>query len=1395
MDEQVAQTETVPAAPRGWGWRKYGMAMPLGLVAGAGALLLGLDTPIGHRLIADVLAGMETANGLRVSVARIEGSIYGRARLEGVVLRDPHGVFLRAPEGELDWRPLEWFSNGLVIHEAVVRRGLLLRVPQLRAGDPNAPLWPSFDIAINHLAVERLTVAKSVLGADRKVDLAGEFHLSGGGAKLVLDGRLGGEDRLAVLLDAHKAKNRFALKLDYNAPKGGLLAALTGTPVSRWIAVDGKGSFADWQGHAQAEQDGRPALDLRLTQASGHFGLSGKVWNDPLLGPGMRRMLGGQSLAVTGKGELKDKVLGGVLALGAANVKAGLSGAVDLGAGAYKGLTLVVQGGPSLPLSDTDHAEGLHLRATLDGDFGAAKAHYTARTTRLVLAKTRLEGFAVEGTAERKGKRWNAPVKLATSQILSEDGTFDSELKPVQASGIVRIENGHMDSDSVSLTIPHGVAKATMRIDLAKGTYDFDGNAVIKGFPTSLGAADLQGPVEVRIVRRGPWRVLVNAQGVVPRPTAGMQHLAGGPLKFSGHVEVGKDHYFALTGGKASAPDIDFTFAGGRADDGRLAFKGEGRQERYGLFAGQLSLGKGAPRGSFHLRDPMPALGMRDVDIDLEPEGDDLRVEVAGQSALGGFEGALGLTLPKEGASRLTVRGLTLSDTFVTGALDLAEGGAKGTLSVGGGGVSGSVALAPRAGGQGVEANLAARNARFEGEKPLTIALGQLKASGLIQKHHTTLSADLTAQGIGKNRLFIGRLAAAVRLSDGSGRISASIGGRRGSAFDMQGTADVAPDRIAVIAGGHYAGQTIAMPRRALLSAETRGDGSTSGWRLAPSQIDFGGGRVVAQGLIGNGSLELGLGLSDMPLSLGDVVFADLGLGGKASGQLSYIQKREALPTGEARLMVKGLTRSGLVLMSRPVDVAVVARLGTGALDLRAVASDGGAPRGRLQARIDNLAPQGALADRLLAGRLAGQLRYAGPADALWRLMALEALDLTGPVEIAADMDGSLGDPRIRGSLAGSGLRLQSAASGMDITDITAKGSFGGSRLSLTELSGRAAAGTVSGSGGIDFSRMEAGRGPSIDIALAARKAQLLARPDMAITVSGPLRILSDGRSGTVAGRVEIDKARWKLGQAAANIELPNLPVREINRRADLAPATERQMPWKLMIDASGGGIRVQGLGMDSSWNADIRLRGAMLEPAVSGAANLVEGTYDFGAKHFDLTRGRITFDGSSPPDPRLDIAANASISGLTAAITVRGTSNKPEITFSSTPALPEEELLSRILFGDSITQISAPEAIQLGAALAALHGGGGLDPINKLRSVVGLDRLRFVAPDTALGRQQAVAVGKYLHRHIYVELVTDGRGYSATNLEFRLTSWLALLGSVGSNDRRSINARLQKDY
>jgi translocation and assembly module TamB len=87
------------------------------------------------------------------------------------------------------------------------------------------------------------------------------------------------------------------------------------------------------------------------------------------------------------------------------------------------------------------------------------------------------------------------------------------------------------------------------------------------------------------------------------------------------------------------------------------------------------------------------------------------------------------------------------------------------------------------------------------------------------------------------------------------------------------------------------------------------------------------------------------------------------------------------------------------------------------------------------------------------------------------------------------------------------------------------------------------------------------------------------------------------------------------------------------------------------------------------------------------------------------------------------------------------------------------------------------------------------VDPINKLRRAIGLDRLRIVSADVTTGQQTGVAAGKYLTHHVYAELVSDGKGYSATNLEFRLTNWLALLGSASTIGRQSVNARASKDY
>jgi translocation and assembly module TamB len=236
--------------------------------------------------------------------------------------------------------------------------------------------------------------------------------------------------------------------------------------------------------------------------------------------------------------------------------------------------------------------------------------------------------------------------------------------------------------------------------------------------------------------------------------------------------------------------------------------------------------------------------------------------------------------------------------------------------------------------------------------------------------------------------------------------------------------------------------------------------------------------------------------------------------------------------------------------------------------------------------------------------------------------------------------------------------------------------------------------------------------------------------------------------------------------------------------------------PWKLAIKLAGSDLRVEGLGISSRWTTNLDIGGFADAPRFTGRADLVRGEYDFAGRNFRLERGVIRFQGESPPDPLLDIRAEAQVQGLDASVLVRGTGLKPEITFASNPQMPQDELLSRILFGTSITNLSAPEALQLASAVAALQSGSGsLDPINALRRAVGLDRLRIVPADVATGQKTAVAAGKYITRKLFVEVVTDGQGYSATRIEYQMTRWLSLLSAVSTIGRASASVRVSKDY
>lgn len=1372
-------------------WKRYAVGALLGPLALLALAAIVLNSSIGHRLVADSIASYAPASGLRITVGRIDGSLWDKATLHNVTFSDPKGQFLRVPEARLDWRPLHWFTSGLDVRELTLRRGRLARLPKLRPGDPDAPVLPNFDIRVDRLAIVDLTVAPGIAGPQaRRVNLDGRVDIRRGRALVRVAGRLGGGDRLFALLDAEPDRDKLALALDYAAPRGGLLAGLAGAREDVRARVVGRGTWRDWRGALLVEQTGTRLAALRLTARSGLYRARGQVRPNGYLA-GIVRRASGDVVAVDARGTLRESVLSGRLGLIGSGAMVAANGAVDLDGNRFDRLQVTASVSDPAVAGAGTRIEGARLVALLDGPFRDLSIDHTLAANRLTSGGVNLEGIAQQGVARFDGSEWRLPIRLAVQRIVTGDAALDRKLAGGRVQALFVKRGNRVSAEAINVMMAGANARLVFTGDLARSGYALAGPVAVQGFPiANLGTIDARSQI-ILSFGKAPWKLRADLSGAMTRVgNATLVTVAGTGIRFAGNVTMGGGAPLLVERATLAGSRLRLAASGRRLPDGSASLTGRGNHADYGDFTVNAQLAGDGPRAVLVFAEPLPAARLTNVRIALAPIADGFRLDTQGGSPLGPFDGVINLYAPPGGPTRLVVDRMAVWQTAITGAVSFADGGASGRLVFAGGGVDGNVALAPRGGGQGFDLALRVRDARFGGTSPIAIGVGDLTATGALVNGRSTISASLNGQGIAQGNLFLGRVAAKGRISDGQGEFIASLAGRRGSRFSLQLQGSVAPDRLALLAAGDFAGQQITMPRRAVLTAEE------DGWRLAPAQLNLGGGRLIVSGLAGGRATELDFAMDKVPLSVADILVADLGLGGTASGLAEYRHRHGAVPTGSARLMVKGLSRSGLVLTSRPVDLALVGRLGATVLETRAVVREQGQQRGRIQARIASLPASGALMDRLRAGSLFAQLRYDGPADAIWRLVALEAFDLTGPVAVAADVTGTIDDPRIGGSLASDNLRLQSAITGTDLSGIAARGRFSGSRLDLVSMTGRASnGGTVTASGTVDFTNLGE-RPPALDLRLAVRDALVLSRSDMSASVTGPLRIVSDGVNGTIAGRVMIDRASWQLGRASAVENLPQVNVREINRRADIAPARRRSAPWRFLIDAAGDGrVDVRGLGLDSEWSADIGIRGTTAAPTLTGRADLVRGGYEFAGTRFELQRGRIRFVGDTPPNPRLDIVAETNVTGLTARVTVAGTSLKPEITFSSTPALPEEELLARLLFGASVTDISAPEALQLGAALASLRSGGGLDPINKLRSAIGLDRLRIVSADASLGRSTGLAAGKYLGRRFYAEIVTDGRGYSATQLEFRITNWLSLLGSVSTMGRQSINARVSRDY
>ena len=1393
MEEEQALQDH-PVARRSWKSRIVrGVAVIIFLLFfAAGILVWAIDTGPGHRFIAERVSSLAPSTGLRIHVGRIEGSIWNRLRLRDVRLADPEGIFLEVPELAVDWRPTSWLANRLDIRSLTTDLAILHRVPKLRPSkSKRKAILPDFDVRIDRLAIRKLRVEPAVTGVRRIAGIVGNADIRKGRARISLGVASTAHDRAHLKLDSRPDENIFDVNLAVNAPAKGVIGSVIGTARPIVARVDGKGNWTEWRGHAVADVSGNRVVDLSLKANAGRYQLGGMLAPAPIT-QGKVQRLSSPRIQIEGDATFAERRLSTKLSLRSQALTTRANGVLDFAQGAIENGTIDIALLKPAAMFPNMTGQNMRLHVKVDGPFATAGFDYVLTAPRVAFDTTGFENVKITGRGNWSKTPISLPVNLVAQRVTGLGDVAGGILRNLRVNGVVKVTPKALTGDGLKLTSDKLQAKLFLIVDLATGKYQVTLNGSLARYLIpGLGVVDVMSELKVVPGANGRGTQVAGRGRVWVRrfDNAFLRSLAGGLPQIDTQLLRGPDGILHFSNLVLIAPDIKIRGAGYRRKDGTFYFKGAGTQQRYGPLDLQLDGNISRPKLDITLARPMDSLGLAGVRLLLDPTAKGFLWRATGDSTLGAFRGDGQIIMRPSAPALISIAGLDVSGTHATGGLRSDPGGFTGKIITAGGGIDGKLIFNPIGDVQRIEAHLVFNRAQLAGVAALRIRRGKLDAVMMLDPAGATIDATVNGRGLRRNQFVLGRLNGSAALRGGSGQIKADLAGSRGRAFSLQTVADLTPNSISLTGQGTVDSLPIRLMTPAMLSRDGQG------WQLAKTRLSFSGGTASLAGRFGGSTTEVDASLQRVPLSVFDILVPDLGLGGFATGKFSYrVPRGGRLPVGDADLVIRGLVRSGLVLTSRPIDLGVKAKLTETAAAMRLVALSEGKIIGRAQGRIAPLSNDGSIVDRLQRSPLIAQLRYNGPADTLWRLTGIEAIDLSGPIAVGADVSGALADPRIRGSLRANGARMESGVTGTVIEQIRATGRFGGSTLVIDDFAGTTrGGGNVTGKGRFDLAAVN---GFGMNLSVQAENAELLNRDDIGATITGPLTIQSDGSGGVIAGDIKLIKGHFRLGQAAV-AQVPQLNVVELNRVDDDDDDVRPRKPWQLDIKADARNrLAVTGLGLDSEWRATLVIKGAVDNPAITGRADLVRGGYEFAGRRFDLERGSIRFLGQTPPDPVLDIAASASIQGLNATINVTGTGLHPDISFQSIPALPQDELLSRLLFGTSITNLSAPEALQLAAAVASLRGGGtGLNPINSVRKAAGLDRLRILPADVTTGQGTSIAAGKYIGRRTYVELITDGQGYSATRVEFQITRWLSLLSSISTIGRQSANVRISKDY
>lgn len=1425
-----------------------GALVGLVLVAVVVVVLLAQSQFGRDRLVA-LVESISAGAGAPVTIEGLDRGLPVHLGFSRLTVADPEGPWLTVDNARIDWSPFALLTGTARISEVsaerveVARRPAYPPSPEPAEESSGLPVIP-VRVVLDRLGIAEIVLAEPVAGEAARLSVSASARIgdpNSDGLSATFD-----VNRLDGAAAAARGAVRFVpdsdvldLDLSFHEEAGGLVgraAAIEGLPAIA-AAVKGSGTLSDWSGtlSLEAGDKARASGTARITDTGSVRGFDAQLAAD------ISRLLP-IAFAPLAAGEATLDVAGsvspdGLVILNRANLVSAAASTEVHGNLDTKGRTLALDLAATLGKPATYAAlspvkalwDSIALAGRIEGSFEQPVADLTLTASRLSVDGNRV-GDLKAVVATRPGEE----SALALSATVTADGIAPADARLGTVIGQrarIAVTGSRPDGAAPSISdvrvelVPldarfTGVASAEQVAGkLAVSRLDLAAIAPFAGRPLS-GIVSLDSQLDLKPDLSS---LALTFSGVVKKLATGIAQadaLIGPELTLSGGVTRAADGGFALDKVKLAGAAVTLS-ADGKVDptsadltaDLALTDLTRLNPNATGTAGARVTLSGSLEKLDATVRASVPRAAVMDRAVR------DLKIDVTATDVTGKVGATLALTgtiadRPARGAARLVTQAnnsreisgldLTIGSAAVKGAVTVPPAGLpSGNLRLTAGNIGDLTALAFLPAQGNVDLTVALTGAPERASVRGTIR--DLAAVGVtVGRADLDLTVDnptgaLTVSGTAA----VERLVASGQTVDRV-RLTARPAGAAATDFSLDGRAM----NLDLAAAGRLSG--LPTTPTVALSALSARNSATSVRLARPATIRVdkgvatidtltltsGSGSIAVAGTAG-ARIDLSVTAKAFPLAIARLFAPDLDISGTLSGSVTAAGD-PAKPTGRFDLQVQRLS------------VPQMSANGVGPFEIR---SRGALADGQVRLstsisgpQVNQVAIEGTV-PMSPTGNLDVGIRGRTNIAIANTVLATSGARASGPLTVDARIVGPLTKPRFQGNVRVNGGRFDDPVNGVSLSAITLVLTGTSDGISVTTLSARTPnGGTLSGRGTIS---LDAARGMPSDIRMTFNNAGLIFTEvvdfstDGSLAVTGPLLTRPSIKAQFDVRRLDVTiPDRLGGGGTAIAVRHTNLgtgpccdQIRAAQDKADRAAANQARRggtPFIADLDitvSAPARVFVRGMGMDAELAGRLHVTGTTAAPVIRGGFDMRRGRFDIIGRRFTFSRGRVTFPGDT--NPELDFEATTTSNGVTAVILVTGRASAPKLELTSVPVLPQDEILSRILFGTTPGNLSTGQAIALAQTVAQFAGGGR--GVGGVRRALGLDDLDVGVDQNGQAR---VGVGKRINDNISVGVEQGaGAASSRVTVDIDVGRNVKVRGGVGATGDSDIGMATEWNY